>query len=406
MGFFGFQAGGGAVVAPLSAASSAEPLRWSDPATWGGRPPTALDTVRVPSNRALLIDQDVHVAALEIAGRVLFARRDTAVRTRGVLVHAGGLLRAGEARQPFLHRLTVTLEGTRGNDLIEGLGSKFLAAIDGGRIELFGPRRQGWATLAATASPGAIVLRTTQPVDWARGDRIAIASGGPDLPLIEERSVFAVGADGCHVTLDRPVQHRHLGENSPVYGTLPGVIGRVALLSRTLVVEGDEDSARTGYGAHCLVAGKLPGDPAGGPAARGSGAHFHGVEFRRVGQFNRAGRFPLHWHGNGDGGDSAAIGCVIQQSFQRGIVLAGSPRVRLEGNVVYKPLGHGVITDQADDSAALITSNLTIRPRVVRFADPAMRALCEHKPRAVWFTGAARPRTLPGLIAPSGGLPR
>jgi hypothetical protein len=406
VGFLDFQSGGGAVVLPLSRPAGAEPLPWSDPATWGGALPTPLDTVRVPSTRALLIDQDVHVAALEIAGRVLFERRDTAVRTRGILVHAGGLLRAGESRQAFTHRLTFTLEGGRDRDLIDGLGSRFIAAVDGGRIELFGPRRRGWATLAATASPGAIVVRTSQPVDWARGDRIAIASGGPDLPLIEERSVFAVSADGHHITLDRPVQHRHLGENSPVYGTLPGVIGRVALLSRGVVVEGDEDSARTGYGAHCLVAGPLPGEPKGAPAARGSSAQFHGVEFRRVGQFNRAGRFPLHWHGNGDAADSAASGCVIQQSFQRGIVVAGSPRVRLEGNVVYKPLGHGVITDQADEGAAIITSNLTIRPRVVRFADPAMRAFCEHKPRAVWFAGAARPRTLPGLIAPSAAPPR
>jgi hypothetical protein len=35
----------------------------------------------------------------------------------------------------------------------------------------------------------------------------------------------------------------------------------------------------------------------------------------------------------------------------------------------------------------------------VRYADPAMRAMCEHRPRAVWFVLATRPRTV-GLGVP------
>jgi hypothetical protein len=72
--------------------------------------------------------------------------------------------------------------------------------------------------------------------------------------------------------------------------------------------------------------------------------------------------------------------------------------VRLHGNVVYRPLGHGFIVEQPDEGASLVTANLVIRPRVVRFADPAMRAMCEHRPRAVWFALAGRPRTVgPGV---------
>jgi hypothetical protein len=66
----------------------------------------------------------------------------------------------------------------------------------------------------------------------------------------------------------------------------------------------------------------------------------------------------------------------------------------VQGNVVYRPLGHGFIVDHADEGAALVTTNLVIRPRVVRYADPAMRAMCEYRPRAVWFAMATRPRTV------------
>ena len=113
-----------------------------------------------------------------------------------------------------------------------------------------------------------------------------------------------------------------------------------------------------------------------------------------MGQFNRPGRFPLYWNGNGASEQSGLVNCVVHQSYQRGVVVAGSPGLRVTGNVVYRPLGHGFIVDHADDGAALVTTNLVIRPRVVRYADPAMRAMCEHRPRPVWFALATRPRTV------------
>lgn len=111
-------------------------------------------------------------------------------------------MRAGDAERPFEHRLTFTLHGSSDRELIDGLGSKFIAALDGGSIELYGRRRAGWVVLGDTVAPGAIILRLNEPVDWSPGDKIAIASGGVDLPLVEERTVFGVTPDGLRVTLD------------------------------------------------------------------------------------------------------------------------------------------------------------------------------------------------------------
>jgi hypothetical protein len=61
--------------------------------------------------------------------------------------------------------------------------------------------------------------------------------------------------------------------------------------------------------------------------------------------------------------------------------------VRLHGNVVYKPLGHGFIVDQSEDPSSILATNITIRPRRVRFADETMRAFYERRPRSVWFAG-------------------
>jgi hypothetical protein len=346
-----------------------------------------------PAGRSLLIDQDIDIAALEIAGEVHFADRDVRVECDGILVTGAGVMRAGTSDAPFAHRLTLTLGCTPERDLIDGLGSKFMAAVDGGRIELNGPRRTGWVVLGDTVAPGAIVIRLAEPTDWNAGDRIAIASGGAELPLVEERTVFGMSPDGLHVTLDAPMQHRHLGQHGRVRNALPGAIAKVALLSRSIVVEGDTNASRTSIGAHCIIAGHAPGEPFP-DNARGSVGSFVGVEFRRMGQFNRTNRYPLYWHANGDVPGNQLVDCVIHQSFQRGVVVADTRGVRLHGNVVHKPLGHGFIVDQADqaqDVATMLTTNLTIRPRRVRFADPAMRDLYERRPRSLWISDARRP---------------
>ena len=69
---------------------------------------------------------------------------------------------------------------------------------------------------------------------------------------------------------------------------------------------------------------------------------------------------------------------------QRGIVTgSGSRHVRISGNVVMKPLGHGYIVESEDNSPQLLTTNLAVRPRVARFTlNPAMRRYCEVHPRA------------------------
>jgi hypothetical protein len=127
---------------------------------------------------------------------------------------------------------------------------------------------------------------------------------------------------------------------------------------------------------------------------RGSVGSFVGVEFRRMGQFNRSGRYPLYWHANGDVPGNQLVDCVVHSSFQRGVVVAETRGVKIHGNVVHKPLGHGFIVDQADqaqDVATMLSTNLTIRPRRVRFADPAMRDLYERRPRSLWISDSRRP---------------
>ena len=363
--------------------------RWSDPATWSEGAPGAADPVVIEAGRTLVIDQDIDVGSLTIHGTVIVARRAIRIRAGWILVVDQGALTAGTADQPFKQPLTITLCAENGAAPHPEFGSKFLVAAQGGTIDLHGEARTSWVPLGASTAPGHDIVRLDQPVDWRAGECIAIASGA-DHALVEERVIDDVGADCLTVKLERSLSHRHYGKQAPVRHVLPGSLGKVVLLTRNVVVEGCEASDRDSFGAYCLIVGGV--DAAG--RMRHAVGRFSGVEFRRVGQFNRPGRYPLHWHNNGDAADSSVVGCLVHQSYQRGIVTVGSRRVRISGNVVVKPYGHGYIVESEDHSPQLLTTNLALRPRVARFADQGMRSYCEHRPRPFWIVQSATRSTL------------
>lgn len=370
--------------APAHAARAAfAGQRWSDPQTWPDGVPPAGSTVRIAPGRTVLLDQDIDVAGLHVEGTLQIARRDTRIAAGWVLVCGEGRLEAGTPAQPFDAKLQITLcSAGRGIAPHPLLGHKFLAAVDGGTIELHGEQRTSWVPLGMTVAPGHNTLRLAQPVDWRTGERIAIASGA-DHALVEERAIVMVGTDRLTVTLDRALAHRHHGSQTPLQHRVPGSVAKALLLHRNIVVEGCADSERSGQGGYCMIGSAAAGTDADA-AQRHAVGRFSGVEFRRMGQLNCPGRYPLLWNNNGEAADSAASGCLVRDCYQRGIVSAGSPHVLISDNVVLKPYGHGFIVDAGDDSPQFIASNLAVRPRVARFADSTMRGYGEHRPRAYW----------------------
>jgi len=383
MGFLEFLATGAVTDAAELDDVPADAKLWSDPDTWAGACPARGEAVTIAKGCTVLVDQDLDVGSLHVKGKLIVARRNVRIAADWILVEASGSLSAGSADRPFKHLLRITLCSRAGQTAAAShpvLGSKFLAALDGGTIELHGEARTSWVPLGASTVPGHNTLRLAKPVDWRAGESIAIASGAEHC-LLEERTISNVGADCLTLQLATPIWHRHHGRHATLRHIVPGSIGKVVLLSRNIVIEGCTDSERDSVGAYCVVARTSDRTM---PSIQSVG-RFSGVEFRRMGQLNRPGRYPLHWHNNGDAADSSVIGCLIHQSYQRGIVTVGSRHVRISGNVVVKPYGHGYIVESEDNSPQLVTTNLALRPRVARFADQKMRSYCEHRPRAFWI---------------------
>ena len=177
MGFLEFLAAGAAPEATTADEYPSDALRWSDPAAWGGKLPAPDDAITIDAGRTLILDQDIDVASLHIKGTAIVERRDISLGAQWVLVEAAGALIAGSAEQPFKQRLHITLCSSASDQSAAAhpeLGTKFLAAFNGGTIDLHGEARTSWVQLGNSTAPGHDILRMAQPVDWRAGERIAI----------------------------------------------------------------------------------------------------------------------------------------------------------------------------------------------------------------------------------------
>jgi cell migration-inducing and hyaluronan-binding protein len=129
----------------------------------------------------------------------------------------------------------------------------------GGLLELHGQRRMSWTRLAADARAGGRQLHLRDPVDWSPGDTIVLASTDFDPGQAETFRLLDVQEEGLLLLLNASLRHSH-------YGTVqsfehPGMGGgpvqldsaaEVALLSRNIIIQGDEDAEVLGSDAYQL----------------------------------------------------------------------------------------------------------------------------------------------------------
>ena len=97
--------------------------------------------------------------------------------------------------------------------------------------------------------------------------------------------------------------------------------------------QGDADSERFMYGGQVVVH-----TPPGLPRAQ---LRLDNVELARMGQAFRLGRYSVHFHYHGDAaGTSWLRSCSIHHTYSRALVLHGTSRVVVQGNVAYNTMGH------------------------------------------------------------------
>ena len=307
---------------------------------WSNSYPTT-GTVTIPRGQTVVLDVDVNLKRLVVEGTLVCGDTDVELRSETILI--GGALRCGTNRDRHMHDFTITLTGN-GSGNVGGFGDKYLVAKPGANIYLAGEERTAWVRLTQTAPAGANTL-TLEPNDWRVGDRIAIAP--TDFRAEQAETAVITAKTGNTVTLDRPLDYMHYCGTESYNGRSITQCAEVGLLSHNITIRGNSGSATTKIGGHTMF-------------HAGSRIRIRDVEFARMGQIGRLGRYPVHFHLFGDASDSYFINNSVWGSYNRWVTLHGAQNLRFETNVGYDTLGHGFYMEDGDEIGNRIVKNLGI----------------------------------------------
>ena len=276
----------------------------------------------------------------------------------------------------------------------DGIG-RSLQVQPGGTLILQGIVKDGVAALNANASSAATALTlAATPSGWASGDSVVVGTTDFYRVASPHATTLAANVTGASCTLASGLNAARWGalqyptdaglsltpgtfstyKAGPNVPTVLDSRARIANLTRNIVIQGANDSAwsTSGTGGHVMVMGLA------------STAQVRGVEFRRMGQAGRIGRYPFHWHmlsyGGQQGGnlnlpsDGTFLGqatagkhyvkdSAFHDCSQRGTVVHGTWGVEVSNNVYYNITGHCIFLEDSAEQNNTITFNTIIDVR-------------------------------------------
>jgi hypothetical protein len=349
---------------------SAQSGRWSAATTWeDGQVPTAGARVQVRGGHSIVYDlkSDQVIRSIHVAGKLTFdGTRDTKLVVGLIKIQSGedaseegfdcdahlprktnedrrnAVLQVGTPARPIGPEHTALIQLT----YVAGLDKQSCPAIVccGGRMDFHGaPLSRTWVKLGATAKAGSTGVMLAESVSgWRAGDRIIVTATKRDgrgvKSSTEER--FVKSLTGPQLTLDKPLEHDHLGAGD--------YRGEVANLSRTVVVESADPQGERGHTMY----------------HRGSAGAISYAEFRHLGKPGVLGRYSLHYHlvGNSMRG-SSVIGASIWDSGNRWLTIHGTNALVVRDCVGWGSVGHGFFLEDGTEIGNVLDRNLAVGAR-------------------------------------------
>jgi cell surface hyaluronidase len=355
---------------PINMASA---LKWSDANTWktlGIAKPTAGASLSIPKGTTVLLDETPPaLGTLTIDGALSFDRKDLELSVRAIMVH-GGTLQVGSALKPFEQRARITLTGPDAGDETAnmGMGSKFIAVMNSGTLDLHGASRgASWIKLGATAAKGTKTITLERAPGWQVGDRLALASSDYDPKQAEEAVITAIS--GATVTLETALKTMHYGQLQQFGAQTLDERAEVALLDRNVSIRGD-DLSTGGYGGHIMVMDT-------------SSAFVGGVELNRMGQQGKLRRYPIHFHMQGESGKGSYLkDSSIHHAFNRCVTVHGTNKLEIKNNAAFDTIGHCYFLEDGAETGNTFAGNLGFMTRNASVAQALL-------PSDTGFPGAA-----------------
>lgn len=367
---------------------------WSSPFTWGGGPlPQEGDFVVVPRGQTLLLDTKTPILGylLVQGGELIFDQEkgdnEVELHTQGGLITSGGRVEVGTEANPFMSKTQIVLYGHVLSTEIPLYGAKTLG-LRRGELDLHGrPINVTWTRLASTAESGEVEIALQDYVDWEIGGRIVLSSTSFSQRENEEMEIESIraGDTGSILHLTQPLQYQHISVSQEVAGRTLETRGEVGYLTRNVVVRGNVNEEWNELLPDCpeefrpgqfevqscfqgRFGAEVVGDQFGSQimihaAVPNQGhvtARIEHIEVRHAGQAFRLGRYPIHFHLNGNVTGSYVRGCGVHNTFNRAVTIHGVDHLLVEKNVAFNVLGHAYFLEDGIEQYNIIQDNLGV----------------------------------------------
>jgi hypothetical protein len=377
--------------------------RWSAINTWlNDQPPVEGDFITIPEDQTILLDvSPPKLSVLLVLGMLVFDRQDLNLDASYILVQ-GGVMEVGTEDEPFLQQATITLHGDRRKSIeLPFIGSKVLAVADKGGFTTHGqgrgvdvplsqkgvldihgkPRLRTWTKVAQTAEAGSTTIVTSEPTDFASGERVVVTA--PHQEVTVDRRI-----DEYTFTIVEPLVARHVSEEWKTDDGAYDIDMRfeVALLSRNIIIQGA--GLPRGDGTPTILEGddEVPSEQQlfGVHTGAFHGGHYRveNTELRHCGQAGNLGRYCMHLHVNGDNPapNTYLKSNSIHHSFQRATTIHGTHHSLVQNNVAYHVMGHTYFVEDGDETYNTFDANIGI------FTRPHHMMLKSDKEPATFWT--------------------
>lgn len=322
--------------------------------------------------QTMLLDMDTPVLSVLIikGGTFLFDRKDIHLQAEYILILNNGTFKIGTKEQPFEHKATITLHGHVRSKELPVYGAKTLSLREG-HLGMYGKHIWNtWVKISDTVNQNDTQMNVIPAVpDWKVGDEIVIAATGKSMRENEVVFITALsnGAKTIHFT--PKMKYKHISLVQTIAGRVIETRAEVGLLTRNIVVKGSKHDEWNDKIENCKAEfdpgqfstqtcfdgrfGEERGSDQFGvqmmvhsshhKQAQHAVAHFDHIEVTHAGQAFRLGRYPIHFHMEGDVSQSYVNGCAIHRSFNRAITVHGTQKLKVERNVVYDILGMHIV---------------------------------------------------------------
>ena len=389
--------------------------------------PLADELIVITAGQTILLDTSTPILAFVLidGGKLMYDRDATGLNLQAkyILIINGGALEIGTEEEPYLNEASITMHGnvrsvffqfnnslfnnyTKKNHIIKThfllkylfprctelpiYGCKTIGVREG-TLDLHGDFvPMTWTYLAASVEAGDTSITLKNGVNWKPGSEIVIATTGDRASMGESEVavIQSVSDDGTELTLSEPLKFKHISISQTFGSHEVETRAEVGLLTRNIKIMGNINEqfvteipacekpfvANEEAEQSCFQGkfGEEIGTDEFGAIIFINAAEINKhlavarisyTEFTFVGQAFRVGRYPIHFHINGNATSSYVRGNSIHRSFNRACTIHAVNNLLVEHNVAFNVKGLSFFIEDGIEEDNIVQYNLAVFTR-------------------------------------------